>query len=60
MEDSDGVGNKLIENLLLIRNHFIKVEQQCEHDSVPLLMGQLLVGTCASTFEIPLEKAEGR
>ena len=60
MEDSHGVCNKLIENLLLIRNHFIKVQQQVDHDSAPLIMGQFLVGTYASSSEIPLEKAEVR
>ena len=49
----------LIENLLLIRNAFLKV-QQVDHDSVPLIMLQVLVGPCASSSEISSEKAEVR
>jgi hypothetical protein len=58
VEHSGGVCNKLIENLLLIRNAFVKVQQQADHDSVPLIMLQVLVGPCASSSEIPFEKAE--
>ena len=60
MQDSDDVYNKMTENLLLIRNALIKVQQQVDHDSVPLIMLQVLVVPCASSFEIPFEKAEVR
>ena len=60
MEDSDGVCNKLIENLPLIRIHFFKVQQHVEEDSAPLIISQVLGGTCASSSELPYEKAEVR
>jgi hypothetical protein len=59
VEDSGGVCNKLIENLLLIILGFIKVQQQVHHDSVPLNMQQVHVGRSACSSEIPSEKAEG-
>jgi hypothetical protein len=59
VEDSGGVCNKLIENLLLIWNAFLKV-QQVDHDSVPFIMLQVLVVPCASSSEISFEKVEVR
>ena len=61
MEDSDkGVCNKLIENLLHIRLHFVKVQQHIQHDSVPLIMPQGLGARCAFLSELPFEKVEVR
>ena len=56
MDDSDGICNKLIENLLLIKNAFLKVQQQVDQDSAPLIMGQELVGPYAFSSEIPFER----
>jgi hypothetical protein len=61
MEDSDkGACNKLIENLLHIRLHFVKVQQHIQHDSAPLIMLQGLGARCPCLFELPFEKAEVR
>ena len=60
MEDSDGVCNKLIENLPQIRVHFVKVQQHIQHDSVPLIILQGLGARCACASELPFEKAEVR
>ena len=38
MEDSGDVCDKLIENLLHIRLHFFKVQQDIMHDNAPLNM----------------------
>ena len=59
MEDSDkGVCNKLIENLLHIRLHFVKVQQHIQHDSAPLIIPQGLGARSACPAKLTFEKAE--